>query len=299
MGIISETAKVKVSPKTINYYKELGYKIDRMGDEIIVKVEDLTKSSHVKVQVACDRCNKKRDIIYRDYVNTLNTNGHYYCMSCSHMGINAGISRKGVGRKKGYKRSKETKEKFVATMKERYGVENPAQLPDTLIKAAQTYYKNSSKECSKQQLYIYYLYNMTNSVKLNYPISYYNVDIYLTDEKLVCEYDGGGHNLRVALGQLTQKEFDQKEIVRNNIIKREGYKQMRIISSKDLLPSDSILLQMLEYTKEYFSNYPEHSWIEFNIDTSIVQNAEQKDGVFFNYGELRRIKDLDLSGYIA
>ena len=34
---------------------------------------------------------------------------------------------------------------------------------------------------------------------------------------------------------------------------------MRIISFTDKLPSDKILLQMLEYTKQYFSNYPDNS----------------------------------------
>ena len=65
---------------------------------------------------------------------------------------------------------------------------------------------------------------------------------------------------------------------------------MRIISLKDKLPSDEILLQMLSEAKQYFFDYPNHSWIEFNIDTSTVRNAEQKDGVFFDYGKLRKIK---------
>ena len=67
---------------------------------------------------------------------------------------------------------------------------------------------------------------------------------------------------------------------------------MRIISSKDLLPSDTLLLEMLSKAKEYFSKYPNHSWFEFNIDTSTVRNAEQPDGVFFDYGELRKIKEV-------
>jgi hypothetical protein len=74
------------------------------------------------------------------------------------------------------------------------------------------------------------------------------------------------------------------------VIKRAGYKQMRIVSSKDKLPSDEILLQMLSEAKQYFFDYPEHSWIEYNIDTSTVRNAEHKNGVFFDCGKLRNIK---------
>ena len=71
---------------------------------------------------------------------------------------------------------------------------------------------------------------------------------------------------------------------------------MRIISSDDKLPTDEILLSMLFKTKQYFSNYPNHSWIEYNIDTSIVRNAEYKDGVFFDFGKLQKINNNKLLG---
>ena len=182
----------------------------------------------------------------------------------------------------------EAKEKMVNSFLRKYGVSNPMQSPEIRAKANETLCKNGTQKTSKQQIYLHSIYGG----ELNYAISYYAVDICFPEEKLVIEYDGGGHDLRVTLGRLTQEEFNQKEIIRNNIIKREGYKQMRIISTKDLLPSDTILLQMLSQAKEYFSDYPEHSWIEFNIDTSTVRNAEQKDGVFFDYGELRKIKEV-------
>ena len=124
---------------------------------------------------------------------------------------------------------------------------------------------------------------------LNYPISYYNADIYLSNDNFVIEYDGGGHDLNVRLGHLTQNEFNQKEIIRDNIIKRNGYKQMKIISSTDKLPSDDVLLKMLSDTRQYFIDYPNHSWIEFNVDNSTVRNAENKNGISYEFGNLRRI----------
>lgn len=295
MGIISKTVSVKIAAKTFKHYKSLGYQFNNLGEEIEVKVEDLPNSSHEKVLVGCEKCNKNRSIIYRDYIKAINKNGHYYCQSCARAlcyanSTNKKTHKKGAGRKKGYSRSEETKEKFVATMKERYGVENPAQSPEILAKAAKTYYKNSSKECSKQQFYIYNLYNTNNSASLNYPISYYNVDICFIKEKLVCEYDGGGHFLNVVTGKITEEEFLKKEIVRFLTIKKEGYRQIRIVSSKDKLPPDQILLRMLSEARNYFLEYPNHSWIEFNIDLSAVRNAEHKDGVFYDYGELRAIK---------
>ena len=184
--------------------------------------------------------------------------------------------------------SLKVKEKMIQTNFARYGYRSTLQSPEIREKITQSFYTNSSQKASKQQHYICNLYQGI----LNFPVKKYNVDIYLSKYNLVVEYDGGGHMLNVVTGKLTQEEFNQKEIIRNNIIKYEGYKQMRIVSTKDLLPSDSVLLQILDYACDYFSQYPEHSWIEFNIDTSLIRNAEYKDGIFFNYGELHAIKSV-------
>ena len=44
----------------------------------------------------------------------------------------------------------------------------------------------------------------------------------------------------------------------------------------------------------YFSDYPNHSWMTFDIDEGIVKNAECKDGRSYFYGELRRITKQNL-----
>lgn len=195
--------------------------------------------------------------------------------------------------KYGYKNpscSFEIKEKIRNTNFEKYGCFNPMQLPEIRAKMNETLCKNGTQKTSKQQLYLYSLYGG----KLNFFVKYYATDICFQDEKLVIEYDGGGHDLRVKLGRLTQEEFDHKEIVRSSVLKSEGYKQMRIISTNDKLPSDEKLLELLSYARNYFSEYPEHSWIEFSIDTSTIRNAEHKQGISYQYGELRTIKDTDL-----
>ena len=186
------------------------------------------------------------------------------------------------------------KEKRTKTNISKYGVSNPAKSPEVKEKISKTLYKNSSQKTSKQQLYIFNLYKMTSDmVELNYPVSYYSADICFPEEKLDIEYDGGFHNGQVKTGKLTQEEFDQKEIVRNNIIKRAGYKTMRIVSRKDKLPQDDILLQMLSDVRVYFTQYPNHSWFEFNLDTSTIRNAENPHGIPYDFGSLRTIKDSD------
>ena len=312
------TKEVKVIPngKMISYYKNKGYDA-RYHVPLLVKIEDLSKGSHAPVRVLCDYCKEEIvEIPYYRYNNSLKLIDKIACVKCKgkkeadcnmiRYGVrnvaqldwvkektqNTSIRKYGVSN---YAKTCECREKMRESVKIKYGVECVSQSLKVKEKVAKTLYANSSQMTSKQQLYIFNLYNQNKNAELNYPISRYNVDIYLSDDNLIVEYDGGFHSGQVKLGQLTQEEFDQKEIIRNNIIKREGYKQMRIISSKDFLPQDSTLLQMLSDAKDYFSNYPNHSWIEFNIDTSTLHNAENKDGIYYDFGALRAIKDSDIS----
>jgi very-short-patch-repair endonuclease len=186
--------------------------------------------------------------------------------------------------------SREIKEKILQTNLERYGCKTPAQLPEVRAKITQTLYANSSQKASKQQRYINNLYQGI----LNFPVKYYCADVFLSNDNLIVEYDGSGHMLNVTMGRETIEEYNHKEIVRYNVLKNEGYKQMKIISKTDKLPQDSTLLQMLSEAKQYFSEYPNHSWCEYNLDTSTVRNAEHKDGIPYSFGELRKIKDSDL-----
>lgn len=179
----------------------------------------------------------------------------------------------------------DVKEKAKHTNLERYGYENPMQSPELL----EVWLANNGSDfvkSSKQQKYLCDLYNGV----LNHPFKCFAFDIYLDEDKLDIEFDGSGHKMSIALGTITAEEFKNKELYRNVAIKKAGIKQMRIISTKDKLPSDQILLQMLSDARQYFSDFPNHSWIEFNIDNLTLCNAENKNGVPYNYGELRTIK---------
>ena len=183
----------------------------------------------------------------------------------------------------------ETKQKVKQTNLERYGYEHPMQSPEFLEK----WFANNGStfiKSSKQQRYLCNLYNGI----LNYPFKCFALDIFLPEYKLDVEFDGSGHKMGIFLGSISEEDFEKKELYRNVAIKREGYKQMRIASSTDRLPSDTILLQMLQDARNYFSLYPEHSWIEYNLDTSTVRNAENPEGSPYNFGDLRIIKSNDV-----
>lgn len=183
----------------------------------------------------------------------------------------------------------EIMERCQRTCIEKYGYPCSLQNQEVKEKGAQTLYKNGNIPTSKQQLYLFNLYNKNGNFELNYPISYYHADMCSVDEKLVIEYDGSGHKISVVYGNLTEEEFDRKEIIRSHVIKREGFKQIRLISRHDKLPSDETLLQLLDISKQYFIDNPERSWIEFDFDSSIMRNTLHKEGVFFDYGELRAL----------
>ena len=309
--ILTKEVEVCPSGKMIQYYIDKGYDA-KWHVSMLVNVEDLSEDSHIDIEASCDYCGRvTSNISYRRYCKTIKKFGKYACTECSSI-----HKKKGCMQKYGCEnptQDPEIRAKQVETLMEHYGVDSPLKNKDILQKAIQTlrcnfgvdvptqstkikeksansYYKYSSQKCSKQQLYLFNLYNTDNNANLNFPISCYNADICFTEEKLVCEYDGGGHDLPIRLGSMTQEEFNRREIIRRYVLKKDGYRTMRIMSKRDRLPSDEILIKMLIYTKEYFSNYPEHSWIEFHIDTSTVCNAEQRDGVFFDYGKLRKIK---------
>lgn len=180
------------------------------------------------------------------------------------------------------------KKKQKNSLYARYGVNTPLEHDMFKEKIVNTMYKNGTQRTSKQQYYLHKLYGG----ELNYPIKYYDVDICMLNEKIAIEYDGSGHNLSVKLGYRTQEELDDRELVRFNVIKKEGYKQIRIISRRDKLPSDNVLLKMLSDAIQYFSETG-HSWINYDIDNSKMINAENKDegGAFYDYGYLRRIKE--------
>ena len=189
--------------------------------------------------------------------------------------------------------SPKVKETYKNNMAKKYGVNYPMQLPEVKRKSAVTFAKNQTVSTSKQQIYLHSLYGG----ELNGVVSHYNCDIVFREDKQIIEYDGGGHFLGVKIGIDSTEDSQKKEMIRDKQIKSEGFRIMRIISRKDYLPSDSILLQMLQYARDFFTQNPQRSWISFDIDSSRVYNAYHKGsegGIPYDFGSLRKIKKSDL-----
>lgn len=141
--------------------------------------------------------------------------------------------------------------------------------------------------CSRQQKY---LANLVNG-KINAVISGYWADIVLENEKIDLEYDGGGHNLNVIRKQCTQEEFDVEEKIREESIYKKGYKIIRIISKRDNLPSDEIILNLIEGFKN-----SDFKVVRIDIDEGTV-DRDYSEKWYCNFGELRRITKKDLEPF--
>lgn len=96
--LLNKEVEVVLRGKNVKYYENLGYKIPRRkdkwgnvtvpeGTKIIVRVEDLSKGSTVKVDVKCDCPNCKNNIIkkvaWADYLKYVHEDGKYYCRNCA------------------------------------------------------------------------------------------------------------------------------------------------------------------------------------------------------------------------
>lgn len=332
--LLSKEAKVVLNSFNVAYYENLGYTIPmkkasestrkRLNKDyvydfktpIIVKIEDLQNGSHSEVNVLCDYC--KKNIItmkYKDYHKRKGVTNKHACVDCAH--LKTYETNMLVYNVKFPSQLDEVKKRTAATNIERYGtiapaqnrnilmkmkmsslahygVENPMQCNEVRESLAKSLSANGTHKTSKQQIYLFNLYNVDGMAKMNYQVSYYVTDICFPEESLVIEYDGGGHRLREILGQLTKEEFDKKEIIRNSVLKNEGYKIIRVISNKDCLPQDDVLLKMLSDAKHYFQT-TQHTWCSYDIDKSLLFNAENLNGIPYDFGSLRTIKESDLN----
>jgi very-short-patch-repair endonuclease len=156
-------------------------------------------------------------------------------------------------------------------------------------KACETMYKNGTVPTSKQQIYLYELFG----IDLNMPIDIFHADILLEDN-IICEYDGGGHRLKVFSGRISSEQFNKRQEERDKIIKEHGYKIIRIISRKDHIPSDEIILDIINRAKDYLKS--SHSWFEIDIDNSYIRCSEYTKK--HNFGKVRSLSNKDFSKYL-
>lgn len=321
--LLTKEVEVRIVGRTLKYFTEKGYDC-KVGQIITVKVDDLQECSGVKVKYKCTGCGKTFETPYAKY--TAKRHAPYaewgdFCVKCAYQ---ANVKWQKEHDPEGYKedyqnrrekaketciekygvdnpmKTQEVQEKFRRNFKEKYGANTPMEVPefrkklhDNMQKSDEVvvvkrstgavYYQIHGAPVSKNQKHFWELYGGELNKSLD---PGYIVDVYLGNN-IYFEYDGSGHNLAVQLGQLTPKEFENKEIKRYKGLKYHGYKQFVFVLThqKQRLPSDEALLKIKDIALEYLFE-DDHNWIKFDYDNKIVKT---KQGSFpFDYANPQR-----------
>ena len=120
--------------------------------------------------------------------------------------------------------------KREATMREKYGYNYPLQNEEILKRSRETLYKNGSCPTSKKQIDLSkMLKEMYGNCELNYPCDKISLDCMLTIKgiKFDVEYDGW----------YWHKDKQNEDKRRDYFVESKGYKVLRIIAKKDILPT--------------------------------------------------------------
>jgi len=80
--IVGDKVKIRLNSRTIKNYIKKGYD-GNVGCEIEVKIEDLTKGSHVIINTKCDICGGEKLQMYKTYNNCIDLSDEYRCFSCA------------------------------------------------------------------------------------------------------------------------------------------------------------------------------------------------------------------------
>lgn len=292
--------KTKWAKANKKKYQAKGYIFTFYGDDLEVAYDDAL--SHATIEVVCDYCGKTIFQQLKTYVNNKDrsTIKRDACENCWHLKMKETMILKygvdnasnnldsvekrnktflGIYKTENSPKLKEITEKTRKTNLERYGYEHSTQIPGEANRrielACQTMYKRGNGACSYQQKYIHDIVGG----ELNYPVKTLKLDIAFPDKMVYIEYEGSGHNLQVVLGNKTAEEFAKIERNRYYVLKNKGWKMIRIISSKDRLPTKKQLHYYILMAFGKFKYYG-HNYFEINIDNMTYTYA----GIINNFG---------------
>lgn len=282
MAILQDTVKIKITKYNIDHYLSKGYSATN-GESIIVKVEDLSQGSGVKILVECDYCHKSFMKSYRDYLRTI---GRVCCQDCRKYKFEeTNLKRYGV---KCSLNNPAIHEKAKNTFMKKYGVEYPLLSQDIRDKCRETcqirYNSNSyplnpediskivkrqTKSCGVVSREQECLHEIIGG-ELNVRIGKYVVDLLFSEQKIACEYNGGGHTLGVIHGNLTMDELIMKDRQKYLFLMKNGFKCFVIENPKYGLPSDDILLKIKQRGFEVLNEQEDICTFIYNI----IDNSE-------------------------
>lgn len=159
--------------------------------------------------------------------------------------------------------------KIKKANREKYGTDYPLQNKDQLKFINDSAFKKYktrlfTKNVSESQKLI----NSKLNGVLNYYLDGYYIDIFLDELNMAIEYDGGGHNLSVKMGKISEEEFAIRERNREKVILNNGINILRIINYNDIKISD----ELIDAIKEIVFNYNDkYNICDYYVESGIVE----------------------------
>lgn len=172
--------------------------------------------------------------------------------------------------------NEDVKSKIKKTNLKRYGFENSMKHKDVVAKVRKTMFNNETATTSKQQLFLHeYI-----GGELNFPLGNCSLDIALVDKMIDIEYDGGGHDLCVKMGSMSEKDFENKDRRRDYYVINKGWKVLRIVSRQDKLPPMNELLDLIKECIDYLC--AGRHYIKIDIDNGKISCSQYTKEIKFS-----------------
>lgn len=134
--LVSKIIKMKWNSNNKARYTKLQYKFTKMNDYFMVKISDLSKSSHKLVVVKCDYCGKVLLRPYCDYLRCNDKNTGDACLECKkYKTEHTNMKKYGV---KSTAQVDSVRQKQLQTTQERYGCKYYFQSNQFKLKSRQT-----------------------------------------------------------------------------------------------------------------------------------------------------------------
>ena len=224
---------VQWSPKGRKHYEDLGYKF-KQGETIMVKPEELSRTSHLKYICICDNCGKEYQICNNNRINTFSDDYGDLCWSCGYIKSQARNLRK-YGVKHPLQRD-DIKIKTQQTCLNKYGCKNPMQNLEVKNKAMKTMLYGGCVRKSLSQIKCgELLQELYPGIQFDVSVGSFVLDFVLdiNDSKIDIEYDGWYWH--------TSDEAKRRDLIRDKVLQKEYNMKILRIRSAYLIPSQEEL----------------------------------------------------------
>ena len=145
--ILTEKVKVNISFNNKEHYSKYFDNL-KIGNQIEISPDELSKNSHLKILVMCDICKEEKFIPYREYLQSFDNGNYYSCRKCNKDKFrNTCIERYGVNHPL---KNKEIRDKIEETNLNKYGCKNVFQSDIIKNKIKETNLKKYGVEYSGQ-----------------------------------------------------------------------------------------------------------------------------------------------------